>query len=126
MTIDNIDNRRDFLLGQQAVDQLERHLRVTRQDFSNPHTTRRRRDQTCHRCPCLIDSPVTGLDPGMDADRLAIDSLFDFRRPGETRHPMGNALALLHEIKQRLDVLAFNFTAGLRIGNNNVTILVCG
>ncbi len=78
IAVDDVDDRRNFFLRQDAVDERERNAVMTRQNFGQKHAARRRFDDLGHGYAFFIDRPVACLDLGVQIDALAEKRVLDF------------------------------------------------
>ena len=95
VSIDGVERGRELLLGQQPVDQIQRHVRVPGQCLGKQHSARRRIDQNGHRLPLFVDGPVAGPDFRVQGDRPSRQGVLDFAEVGE-RHAFPRLARSIH------------------------------
>ena len=82
----------DLLLAQQAIDQLERDLGMTRQDFRDHHAARRGIHAARDRLAFGIDRLVARLDLGMQRDGAGEQRVLDLADVVERAMPSPGSL----------------------------------
>ena len=111
VTIDLVDDVADFLLAQQAVDQLERDLGIARQDLRDHHAARRGLHAPRDGLAFGIDRLVARLDLGMQRDRrrqnsacsISPMSLNTMPSPGSLSRSWRQIIEPKHDVLRRHD-----------------------
>ena len=116
MTIDLVNHLADFLLGQQAVDQIEGNGPVARQDVRDEHAARRGLRQHSDRIAIFINGVIAGADLGMQIDAARIQRHFNFRHVGED-HPFTRPAGHFHgQVIDAQDNILRWYDDGLAVG----------
>ena len=98
VAIDDVDDVPDLLLGQQAVDRLERHLVALRQGLAEQHPARRRLEALHILLAGLVRLRDPAGDLRVQGDGAGVERLVHFRHVGEQHALARLALALQRQI----------------------------
>ena len=115
VAVDGVDHVRDFFLGHQLVDDVERNLVMRRNQLAQNHTARRGIKHLLDALTLCIVAPRTTLDLGVQGNDLGMDRRFQLINAGED-----HALADIAITNQRQIIQAQNNV--LRRNNDRLTI----
>ena len=127
VTIDSVNDVGDLFLGQQTVDQRERHLEVAWQQIGKDHPARGGNHLLQDFVTIFVTGTIAGLDPGIDRDITGMQGMLDLADTAEVRHCIGVDV-LLGQFGFRVFDLVLNdpwlITGG--IDHHHVAVFVSG
>src|SRR6202022_231041 len=109
IAVDDVDHVRDFLLGHQFVHDIEGNLEMVRQQLPKNHTAGRGVENLRYTLALAVEGRRPPLDPGVQGDRLGMQSMFDLAHIAEC-HPLAR-FALAHQrniIETEHDILRWH------------------
>ena len=82
MAVDGVDHRRDFALGHELVDRVERNLRIHRQHVAEDDAAGRGLKPFLERLALIVHAVPAVLDLGVQAERLLVQGVLDLGHAG--------------------------------------------
>ena len=109
MTVNLVNNLRDFFLRQKAVDQIKTDFRILRQNFLDQHPARCGLDMLANLCSVFLNDRDAGLDLAVQGQDFVIDRMLGFRHIGN-HHSLTWLIGDIHGqiIDAENDVLAWH------------------